>query len=133
MSWFFGSKKTSASSQQDFITTETNEGFVSVDPVSRPYESALPYYPTPSYNIIPQPAYPVLAVRESANVVPASVNPLDSIPFRLSPQLAPGCSINISDILTLKSQIDMVKSKINSNHFDYNFKIEKSFLQEVNS
>ncbi|XP_073971322.1 uncharacterized protein isoform X2 [Rhodnius prolixus] len=131
--WLFGSGK-KKSAPEVFISGTTTEGFTQVsagppEPVSSitSYESPIPPYPTLPYSLLPQAPY--VPPRIQPTVRPPA-NPLDSIPFRLAKEFQQD-NTNAFDINLVKETLDKITQNLDTNAYDYDFKLEKSVIQEV--
>lgn len=134
--WLFGSSKKKATPEV-YVSGTTSEGFTQVStdppqpvPPTTAYESPIPPYPTLPYNLLPQAPYVPPKIQPS---VRPPANPLDSIPFRLAKAYQEDNSINTFDIKYVKETLDKIKENLDTNAYDYDFKLEKSVILEVDS
>ncbi|CAH1394452.1 unnamed protein product [Nezara viridula] len=105
---------------------------------SRGYPQA-PYPPTHAGYGPPQPHYsqqyqspPYVQPTSSAAPVDKPVNPLDSIPFKITFLDSNTLPVNEYQLKSIKNQLDGVSNRINSDTYNYSFELERSVLSEAN-
>lgn len=142
LSWIFSGKKKEEKSVP--VTVEAvevgSDGDYSIIQANTSHMGIYPQVPpsTHAYTPLPFP-YPILPPRQDKLSVGNSIvrtnsvqNQLEGVPFVLSPMLGQRSS---SDLLTgledLKRVVYQITADVNDSTFQYNFKLERSVLQEA--
>ncbi|XP_011496683.1 PREDICTED: uncharacterized protein LOC105361269 [Ceratosolen solmsi marchali] len=135
MSWFFGKKKhhreTPLSPEDE--TRQSHEGFVFVkqnQPGSNYNERSSNLYPSLS-NITPYPPTQTPFVKEGLQE--NNINDLSNIPFKFCKELER--SINEDSVIDQLRLDEIAKffKKVNKADYDYEFSLEQSVIDEMNS
>lgn len=154
MEWLFGSIKKTPKPEV-YVSNVVEGDFNVVSSAQEPARPPYPLYPTlassrgytqspypPTYSgyAPQQPHYsqqyqrpPYVQQNSSAAPVNKPVNPLDSIPFKISSSLDSKClPVNEYQLKSIKNQLDGVSNRINSDTYNYSFELERSVLSEAN-
>lgn len=157
MEWLFGSIKKTPKPEV-YVSNVVEGDFNVVSSAQEPARPPYPLYPTiPSSHVYPpaqpapavwshgyppqQPHYsqqyqqrpPYVQQKSPAAPVNKPVNPLDSIPFKISSSLDSKClPVNEYQLKSIKNQLDGVTNRINSDSYNYSFELERSVLSEAN-
>jgi hypothetical protein len=135
MSWLFGKKKHHRESPNspEEEAGQSDEGFVLVkqnQPEDDSNNKTPSLYPSLD-NFIPYPPMPTSIEKQSAQE--SNTNDLSNIPFKLCKELERSINDDLEiDQLRLDEIISFFK-KINKSDYDYEFSLEQSVIDEMNS
>nr|XP_024217818.1 DNA-directed RNA polymerase II subunit RPB1-like [Halyomorpha halys] len=154
MEWLFGSIKKSPKPEV-YVSNVVEGDFNVVSSSQEPARPPYPLYPTVAsshgYTQAPYPpTYPAYSpqqphysqqyqkrppyVQQSSSAAPVNkpVNPLDSIPFKISSMDTKSLPVSEYQLKSIKNQLDSASNRINSDSYNYSFELERSVLSEVN-
>lgn len=140
MDWLFGRKKSEGKVEEAREVNHIEDGFVLLPQM--PNNSQMPHYPSlPNYNR-PAPFQHSMTVHHQphSHVTPSvnqsnknHINPLDSIPFRLSSKLySTGSQAIPADIARIRYILDNTRKSLESSEWNYDFRLERNVVNETN-